>query len=156
MGGPASKPEASRGRSSQDAILYDAQRGVFPFGESGRYEMKATYRDMPEVPNAVLDSNAVVIEMLPPKEKAAWEMLSRSRSVAILSQWDSAIPIGVDSAMVEEAADFLAKHGTSPYAEHLKPRLWNVLQKRIRKGDATPKEREIYDTLRSSLEPIED
>lgn len=139
---------------AEDAlVLFDVEHARFVLERPGRYELKAVYLDVPNHPNAVLTSNVVGVEVMPPPAdlrpalKAYTAELARSAQLSVHSSF-------MTPEMIKSGADFLRRFPASPYSAPLRHAVLAGLRGRVARAVATREERQLYEELQVEKQPI--
>jgi hypothetical protein len=137
----------------ETVLSFDAGTDRFVFAEPGRYEIRVTYRDVPNEANAILQSNELTLEVLPTPTEHADAAGEYSKDLAYLTQFAPGRYSLDDRATVTHAVQFLERHPDSPYAVNLRKGLTGALYSKLGTNKATKEERELYEKLRADQPP---
>jgi hypothetical protein len=120
-------------------------RDSFVLDTPGRYEFKVLYRDAPEQPNAVLESNVVSLDVVDIDGPDRPAMTAYSKELALIAEGDARWPTTADS--VKKALAFIEEFPDSPYAEQLRRGVRRTLEFRVGTNQATEEERGLLTQL---------
>lgn len=139
-------------RQEAETLVLDMNAKRFVLEEPGIYEFKAVYNDLPGEQSSRLESNPIVIQVLPIAEHEHHALqLYDYEGIARLMQGDG----GFDPAEVaRQSALLFAKYPNSIYARHVLKRLATWLPKRVSAGGATENEKQLLKALNLQRENI--
>jgi hypothetical protein len=143
-----------REASSYETVLaFDAGTHRFVLEEPGEYEFKVVYRDVPNDPNSLLESNVVRVDVvpIPAGERAAGA--EYTEEMASLAQFDGARYNLLGRDALRHAARFLDRYPHSPFSEKLREGLDAALRDRVTRNRASKEERGLYDKLQAEKIP---
>jgi hypothetical protein len=128
-------------------LAFDPARNQFVLDSPGSYEFKVLYRDAPEQPNAVLESNIVSLDVVDISGSNQQALASYSKELALIAQQDPRRwPTTADT--VKKALAFIEEFPDSPYTEHLRRGVRQTLEFRVVTNQATGEERWLLNQLR--------
>lgn len=144
--------EAGSEVSREIRLAFDHSRKRLVFWEPGLYEVKAVYRDMPNDPNSLLESNAITIQVAAPsgQDKAALD--SFSRDLVLLSEFDAGHS-HAGPEIIKAAVEFLERFPVGPYSGYVREGLHSALHYKVARNRATKEERELYERLKLERPP---
>jgi hypothetical protein len=138
--------------AGEDTLAFDSVRQAFVLDEPGDYEFHVVYRDAPEEPNALLESNVLTVHVQPVPENEREASASYSKDLALLAQfdprWSYASP-----ELTKRAMEFLDRFPNSPFASHLRQGLEGALHYKVGRNRATKEERALYEKLQAERVP---
>lgn len=133
-------------------LTFDSARQVFLLPEAGEYEFQVVYSDAPQMPNAVITSNVLTVEVQPAPEGEREALASYSKDLALLAQFDPRWSY-VSPEVTRQAAAFLERFPSSSYAHRIRSGLHWALRDRVVRNRATKEERAFYEKLEAERAP---
>jgi hypothetical protein len=132
----------------EEILVFDTGKRRFVLEEPGVYEFKVIYRDIPDDPNARVESN-IVSAQVEPAPGAEIEALKayQDENMALLVQQDKFETEEQLSKAIERSAWFIKTYPHSIYATHVRDRLVWTLNRKVLSQRVTDAERQLYDTL---------
>ena len=111
-------------------------------------EFHVAYRDRPNDSSAFLESNVVIVQVMPVPSDQAEALAAYSSDLALLAQFDPRWSY-LAPAVTHKAAEFLDRFPNSPYAYYVRRGLHRALRDRVVGNRATREERELYERLQA-------
>ena len=140
----------------EEILNYDTKRDQFVLNKPGTYEFKAIYWDSPGAANARIESNTIIVKVLPvPENDNEAFNIYNHKGIALLIQqdsWGSDVNI---KDVLQRSALLIERYPSSLYTVHVQEQFIPWLKRRISANIASEQEKEIYQLVKEKIPNVE-